>query len=101
MQRLALHFEQFAELLVPAIDVVLPFGEPSLIRLDHFLLLAEVVLLLREGLLPLVERPLAFAQLVADARQLALRLRLRSELSLLDRELRFFQFGRSLALGPL
>ena len=47
---------KLAELFVAAVGVFQALGEPALVGLDHFLLFAEVVFLLRKAFVALVER---------------------------------------------
>ena len=89
MQRLPLHVEQLGQFFVAAVGVVQSLGQPALRALDDPLLLAQVVGLLFNRLLPLVQQPLALAQLVADLAELFFRLGLLLQRTLLDFQFRF------------
>ena len=69
MQRLPLQVEQLGQLLVAAVGVFDAFGQLALRGLDHFLLLAQLLGLLFEGVLPLVEQAFAFVQFLANLAQ--------------------------------
>ena len=96
VQRLPLQVEQLGQLLVAAVGVFDPLGQLALVALDHLLLLAELFDLLLEGILPLVEQPLAFVQLLAELGQLAFAFGL-----LLDGHFLDFQLGLLSAIAGL
>ena len=72
VERLPLQVEEFGQLLLAAVDVLDPLGELALRGLDDFFLLAELVALLLQGVLPLVEDPLALVELLAQGAELLL-----------------------------
>src|SRR5262245_42598545 len=86
---------------MPAVGIFQAIGQSSLVRLNHLLLLAKVVLLLRQRLMPLIESSFALTYLLARPRQLFFRLRLLGQLALLDHQVGFFELGRRLLLGPV
>ena len=70
VQGLPLQVQQLGEFLLAAVGVLDALGQLALGALDHLLLLAEHLGLLFQGVLALVEQPLAFVQLAAEAAQL-------------------------------
>ncbi len=101
VQRLPLQVEQLAQLFVAAVGVFDLLGQLALVGLDHLFLLAQLVGLLLERVLPLVEQALALVQLLPDLAQLALSLRLLLNGQFLDLQLGLFFHGRAFALGIL
>ena len=86
--------EQVVQLFVAAVGVFDPFGQLALVVLDHLLLLAELVGLLLERVLPLVEQPLALVQFLPELGQLVFAFGL-----LLDGQFFDFQLGLFAAVG--
>ena len=82
VERLPLEVEQLGQLLLAAVDVLDPLGELPLRLLDDLLLFPQLLGLLFEGVLALVERPLALVQLFAQGAEftLALGLLLKAQL---------------------
>ena len=72
VQRLPLQVEELGQFLLAAVDVLDPLGELALGGLDDLLLLAELLGLLLQGVLALVEDPLALVELLAEGAQLLL-----------------------------
>ncbi len=66
MQRLPLHVDQLGKVLLAMVDLLDPLGELALRGLDNLLLLADLLGLLLQGILPLVQKPFAFVKLAAD-----------------------------------
>ena len=66
VQRLPLHVDQLGKVLLAMVDLLDPLGKLPLRGLDHFLLLADLLGLFFQGVLPFVQQPLAFVQLAAD-----------------------------------
>ena len=93
VQRLPLQVEQLGQLFVAAVGVFDSLGQLALVAFDHPLLLAELLGLLLEGVLPFVERAFAFVQFLAQLGQFAFAVGL-----LLDGRFLDFQFGFALKL---
>ena len=70
VQRLPLHVEELGEFLLAAVGLLDPLGQLALRALDDLLLLAELLGLLLQGVLPLVEQALALVEFAAQAAQL-------------------------------
>ena len=93
VQRLPLQVQQLGELVLAAVGVLDALGELALGALDHLLLLAQHFGLLFQGVLALVQQPLALVQLAAQAAQLLLAFGLLLQGRFLD-----FQLGLAAAV---
>ena len=87
VERLPLHVQELGEVLLALVDVLDLLSELALRGLDHLLLLAELLGLFFEGVLPFVQQPFAFVELAADFAELFLALFLLLEDHLLKLQL--------------
>ena len=62
MQRLPLHVQELGQFLAAAVGLLDPLGELALGALDDLFLLAELLGLLFQGVLPLVQQAVALVQ---------------------------------------